>query len=113
MELPPNGQLYGLNGAVHWPTFFARTALRGIILWPIVRFFGGVGGVRGVLTAAAGGAAYTTVELAFDTTQLLAFAAQQGGVGALPQQPTFDFQQQTPAASYPQGVGSVIDVPYS
>lgn len=105
----PTGQLYGLNGAVHWPTFFARAALRGVILWPVIRFFGGVSGVRGVLTAVAGGASYTAVELAFDTSQLLAFAAE-GGVGALPKQPQpFDFQT-APTASYPPGVGNVIDV---
>lgn len=69
------GSLYGVDGRVHWPTLLARAGVRSLILWPVVAFVGGVGGVRGVLTAMAGGTVYTGVELAWDTTSL--FAQQQ------------------------------------
>lgn len=65
---PPMSPQFALQGVshVHWPMFFMRSAVRALILWPIVNFVGGVGGVRGVLTSAAGGLAYTGVELAWD-----------------------------------------------
>jgi hypothetical protein len=75
---PTHTQLYGLNGAVHWPTFFSRTLVRGLILWPIVRFLGGSTGARGIATAVVGGAAFTGIEMAYDATHLL--AAQQAAV---------------------------------
>lgn len=73
--------LYGLNGQVHWPTFFARTAVRSLILWPVVNFIGGIGGVRGVVTAIAGGSAYTAVELAWDASGALAAGTPLSVVG--------------------------------
>lgn len=83
---PPNVApgLYGTNGRIHWPTFFARTAVRGLILWPVVSFIGGVSGARGVATAIAGGAAYTGVELAWDATGVLAAATDPALPGCQP-----------------------------
>lgn len=98
----PHAALYGLNGAVHWPTFFARTALYGLLLFPVVRFVGGVGTIRSILTAGVGGIAFTGVQLAWDSGAVLAQIAEGtrppecawnhpsacfSGVGQAPQQP--------------------------
>jgi hypothetical protein len=76
-QQPAQASLYGVNGQVHWPTLLARAGIRSLILWPVVNFIGGVGGIRGVITSMAGGALYTGVELAWDTTNLAASVAAQ------------------------------------
>lgn len=63
--------LYGPIQDVNWHAFIARSAVRSLVLWPLLRFVGGVSGPRAVATAAAAGAALTGVELAFDASGLL------------------------------------------
>jgi len=102
--------IYGLTGRVHWPTALARTALRGLVLWPVIAFVGGTRGVRGAMTALVGGAAYTVVEMAFDATGAANAAASvlssSAAPGTLPNGvPT----QPAPADMMPNGMGRVID----
>lgn len=113
---PPNAlapQLQGLVGQVNWPMFFMRSAVRGVVLWPIVHYIGGAGVVRSVAASALGGVALSGIELAFDSMQTAAAVAAAGG------QPAQHFW--SPLTSSVHGLGDglstpppdVIDVPYS
>ncbi len=80
---PGTIQLHGVAG-VDWSKFLMRSAVRSLVLWPIVNFVGGVGGVRGALTATCGGVAFTAAELAFNAAEV---AFQTPGAAA--PDPTF------------------------
>jgi len=56
---------------VNWTAFLLRAVIRGAIVWPILRYLGGVDGVRGLATSAAIGAGLTSIELAFDAGGVL------------------------------------------
>jgi len=112
-EHPGQGpQLYGLDGRVHWPTFVARSFLRGLVLWPVTRFIGGVSGVRGVVTAFAGGTVYTTVEMGFDAQKLLSASGVAAPLtsGHAPSAPNVSQPQVAPGMPCATGMGNVIDV---
>lgn len=71
---PTTPALYGPVAEINWPAFVARSAIRGAVLWPILRFLGGVSGPRAIVTAVGAGAALTGIELAFDATGALQMA---------------------------------------
>ncbi len=92
------------------------------MLWPVTRFIGGVAGVRGVVTAFAGGAVYTTVEMGFDAQKLLAASGVAEPLTAGSQPAAARATVSSPSAPntvYPQaqagmpcngGMGTIIDV---
>ena len=101
-------QLHGLMGSVNWPVFFARAAVRGVILWPIVHFIGGTGTLRSVATAAVGGVALSGIELAFDSAQAAAQLAVANGTQA-----SSWFSPTSHMNGLGAGQPNVIDVPYT
>lgn len=68
---PPNSLLGLRQYNVNWPSFFLRIAIRGLLVWPIIRYAGNITGARALGTAAAIGGTLTGLELAFDAAGIL------------------------------------------
>ncbi len=72
LPIAPPSSLLGLREYnVNWPSFWLRIAIRGLLVWPIIRYAGGVQGARALGAAAAIGGTLTGLELAFDAAGIL------------------------------------------
>jgi hypothetical protein len=76
------------DDTVYWTNALVHTGLRALILWPFVRFVGGVEGARGIATTMLAAGACTGAQIMYERTTLPRLPLQGPRLIPTAQQPT-------------------------